>query len=310
MNVVITGSKGLAGSALCKTFSESGYNVIPLHREIVDLSNELETSDVISEIKPTLIINASAKVGGIQFNSDFPVEILLENLKIQNSLLNAAHANKVEGFIFLGSSCVYPKFAPQPLKEEYLLSGNLESTNSAYALAKITGIELVKAYRKQYGYKWFSVMPSNLYGPGDNFNLRNAHVMPAMIRKFVEASESGISHVTLWGTGSPLREFMHVDDMARAVVFSYQKYSSSLQLNIGTGIEISIKDLAQMIAELTEFKGEVNWDHSKPDGVQRKVLDVSRITTLGWSPSISMREGIIDTISWFRKNRSKGAMRL
>ncbi len=310
MRVAVAGSKGMAGRALCKIFEEAGYSVIPLNRENIDLSDAKHTREFIAEITPTLIINAAAKVGGIQSNNDFPVEYLLENLKIQNSLLEAAHASQVPGFIFLGSSCVYPKSAAQPLREEYLLSGSLEPTNSAYALAKIAGIELVKAYRKQYGRKWFSVMPSNLYGPGDNFNLDSAHVLPAMIRKFIEAEELGNQNVNLWGTGGPLREFMHVDDMARAVLLSYLKYNANLQLNIGTGLEISIRELAKMIADLTGFKGEITWDHSKPDGVQRKVLDVSKITNLGWAPEISLREGINNTIAWFKENRLKGVLRL
>jgi GDP-L-fucose synthase len=217
--------------------------------------------------------------------------------------MDAAHAAKVSKFVFLGSSCIYPRDCAQPIKEEYLLTGELEQTNSAYAVAKIAGIELIKSYRKEYGYKWISVMPTNMYGPNDNFDLENGHVLPVLIRKFIEAKRSGSGNVTLWGSGSPLREFLHVDDLAKAVVLCLDKYDDSKQINIGSGHEVSIKDLASKISNAVGFKGEIIWDSSKPDGTMRKVLDSSKITKLGWKPLISLDQGIASTVEWYLQNK-------
>jgi GDP-L-fucose synthase len=223
--------------------------------------------------------------------------------------MHSAHNAKVKKFIFLGSSCIYPRDCKQPIREEYFMTGPLEATNSAYAIAKIAGIELINSYRKQYGYKWISLMPTNLYGPGDNFDLNGSHVFPALIRRFVEAVEADIQKIVLWGSGSPKREFLHVDDLARAVLLASEKYDSSLHLNIGTGVDISIKDLAQKIAEASGFEGEILWDTSKPDGTPRKVLEVSRIKQLGWSPRVTLEEGIASTIRWYKDATVKGKSR-
>ena len=237
------------------------------------------------------------------------VEFLEDNIRIQVNLMHAAHGAMVKNFIFLGSSCIYPKDSQQPIKEEYLMTGPLEPTNSAYAIAKIAGIELVNSYRKQYGYNWISLMPTNLYGPRDNFDLNTSHVLPALIRRFVEAVDNGVSTVTLWGTGSPKREFLYVDDLAGAVLVASEKYNSYLHLNIGTGKELSIKELAQKIAMLTGFNGTILWDSSKPDGTKRKLLDISRIKQLGWSPRVTLDEGLASTISWYKSATAKGESR-
>jgi GDP-L-fucose synthase len=256
-----------------------------------------------------LIVDAAAKVGGIGANNTFPVEFLSDNVRIQSNLMEAAHAADVEKFIFLGSSCIYPRDCAQPIKEEYLLTGPLEETNSAYAVAKIAGIELIKSFRKEYGRKWISLMPTNLYGINDNFELQGSHVLPAFIRRFVEAAEKGAAVETLWGTGSPKREFLHVDDLASAVVHLGKTYDSSDHLNIGTGEDLTIKELAELVAELAGFKGELAWDSSKPDGTPRKVLDVSKAKALGWAPKISLRDGIASTIAWYKDATAKGEVR-
>jgi GDP-L-fucose synthase len=275
----------------------------------VDLLDRQATFDFIKSAKPSLIVDAAAKVGGIGANNSFPVEFLADNIRIQNNLMEAAHAADVEKFIFLGSSCIYPRDCAQPIKEEYLLTGPLEETNSAYAVAKIAGIELVKSFRKEYGRQWISLMPTNLYGPNDNFELQGSHVLPAFIRRFVEAAANGVAVETVWGTGSPMREFLHVDDLASAVVHLGNSYNSPEHLNIGTGEDLTIKELAELVAELAGFKGEIAWDSSKPDGTPRKVLDVSKAKSLGWSPKISLRDGIASTISWYQSAVSNGEAR-
>ncbi len=280
-----------------------------MSRYEVDLVDTDATLNYVKKIEPDTLIIAAAKVGGIAANNSWPVEFLETNLKIQQNLLSAAFKVNVPRVIFLGSSCIYPRDCAQPIKEEYLMTGPLEPSNSAYALAKITGIELVNAYRKEYGCSWISVMPTNLYGPNDNFNLDEAHVIPALIRRFVEAEASGAKKVTLWGTGSPLREFLHVDDLAQAVITASEKYNSSLHLNVGSGSDLSIKDLAKKVAEATEFKGDIEWDPSKPDGTPRKVLDVSRINSLGWKPGITLDEGISSTITWYKEANTRGEVR-
>ena len=308
-SVVVAGATGLAGSAIVRAYQAAGAEVIPISRKVVDLLDRDATFKFIKSKNPSLIIDAAAKVGGIGANSAFPVEFLADNLRIQNNLMEAAHAADVEKFIFLGSSCIYPRDCAQPIKEEYLLTGPLEETNSAYAVAKIAGIELIKSFRKEYGRQWISLMPTNLYGPKDNFELQGSHVLPAFIRRFVEAAEKGAAVETLWGSGAPMREFLHVDDLAAAVVHLGESYNSAQHLNIGTGEDLTIKELAQLVAELAGFTGEIAWDSTKPDGTPRKVLDVSKAKALGWSPKISLRDGIASTISWYRDAVANGEAR-
>jgi len=302
MTIVVAGSTGLVGSAIVKHFEKKGLQTVGISRSVVDLFDKDSTIDFFSKLKPTVVIDAAARVGGIGANNLQPVEFLTDNLLIQGNLMEAAHKAAVTKFVFLGSSCIYPRDAEQPIKEEYLMSGPLEKTNSAYAIAKIAGIELINSYRKEFGHKWISLMPTNLYGQNDNFNLESSHVLPALIRKFVEATAHGEQSVTLWGSGKPRREFLHVDDLAEAVEISLEKYDSEMHLNVGTGEDLTIKELALMISELTGFEGEVLWDSSKADGTPRKVLDVTRIQKLGWEPKISLRDGIQSTIEWYKKN--------
>jgi GDP-L-fucose synthase len=310
MTMIVAGSTGLVGSAIVRHFEKKGFQTVGVNRSVVDLFDKKATIDFILRIKPTVIIDAAAKVGGIAANNQEPVEFLTDNLLIQNNLMEAAHKAAVPKFVFLGSSCIYPRETAQPIKEEYLMTGPLEKTNSAYAIAKIAGIELINSYRKEFGYKWISLMPTNLYGPHDNFNLESSHVLPALIRKFVEAAKENQNSVTLWGSGNPYREFLHVDDLAAAIDISLESYDSELHMNVGTGEDLSIKDLATLISELTGFKGEIFWDTSKSDGTPRKVLDVSRIQKLGWSPKISLRDGIQSTIDWYKKNAENGLVRI
>jgi GDP-L-fucose synthase len=309
MTIVVAGGTGLAGSAIVRAYQAAGEEVIPVSRKVVDLLDRDATFNFIKEVKPSLIVDAAAKVGGIGANNSFPVEFLSSNVRIQSNLMEAAHAADVEKFIFLGSSCIYPRDCAQPIKEEYLLTGPLEETNSAYAVAKIAGIELIKSFRKEYGRTWISLMPTNLYGINDNFELQGSHVLPAFIRRFVEAAEKNAPVETLWGSGSPKREFLHVDDLASAVVHLGKNYNSSEHLNIGTGEDLTIKELAELVAELAGFKGELAWDSSKPDGTPRKVLDVSKVKALGWSPKISLRDGIASTIAWYKDATAKGEVR-
>ena len=309
MTIVVAGGTGLAGSAIVRAYQAAGQEVIPVSRKVVDLLDRGATFKFINEVKPSLIVDAAAKVGGIGANNSFPVEFLADNVRIQSNLMEAAHAADVEKFIFLGSSCIYPRDCAQPIKEEYLLTGPLEETNSAYAVAKIAGIELIKSFRKEYGRSWISLMPTNLYGVNDNFELQGSHVLPAFIRRFVEAAENNAPIETLWGTGSPRREFLHVDDLAQAVLHLGSNYNSSEHLNIGTGEDLTIKELAELVAELAGFKGEIAWDSTKPDGTPRKVLDVSKAKALGWAPKISLRDGIASTINWYRDATAKGEAR-
>ena len=309
MSVVIAGSTGLVGSALTEVFTAAGYEVIGLNRSVVDLLDSEATKRIIQKIKPSLVIDAAAKVGGIGANNTLPVEFLSDNLRIQSNLMEAAHAASVEKFVFLGSSCIYPRDCPQPIKEEYLMTGPLESTNSSYAIAKIAGIELINSYRKEYGAKWISLMPTNLYGPRDNFDLQASHVLPALIRRFVEAVENGSAKVVLWGSGSPKREFLHVNDLAQAVLKASENYDSPMHLNIGTGDDLTIKDLAGKVARAAGFTGEIEWDKSKPDGTPQKVLDVSKIKALGWEPTITLEAGIASTVTWYKEASARGEVR-
>jgi len=302
MSVLVAGGTGLVGSAIVRELQSRNVDVLVVNSKVVDLLDRKATFAYIEDHKPETIIDAAAMVGGIGANNSYPVDFLSKNIQIQTNLMDAAHAAKVPGFLFLGSSCIYPRDCAQPIKEEYLLTGPLELTNSAYAVAKIAGIELIKSYRKQYGYKWISAMPTNLYGPNDNFDLENSHVFPALIRKFSEAAKSG-NPVQLWGTGSPKREFLHVDDLAKAVAVLLAKYDADSHINIGSGEDVTIKDLATSIALATGFTGDIKWDATKPDGTPRKVMDVSRIKALGWKPEISLQDGIAQTVEWYQSNK-------
>jgi GDP-L-fucose synthase len=309
MRVLVAGATGLAGSAIAKAFESKGQSVIGINRSVVDLKDAKATEHFIAQAKPSLIIDAAAKVGGIGANNSYPVEFLTDNLAMQSNLMSAAHKAGVPNFVFLGSSCIYPRDCAQPIKEEYLMTGPLEKTNSAYAIAKIAGIELIDSYRKEYGARWISLMPTNLYGPRDNFDLTTSHVLPAFIRRFIEAAEIGADKVTLWGSGMPLREFLHVDDLAQAVLVASEKYDSNLQLNVGSGEDLSIKDLAEKVAAAAGFTGKIEWDSSKPNGTPRKVLEVSRIKALGWKPTITLDEGIASTIAWYKEANARGEVR-
>ena len=309
MTVIVAGATGLAGSAITTAFKAKGDTVVGINRSVLNLLDTRATQDFIQKVSPSLIVDAAAMVGGIGANNAYPVEFLSDNLTIQGNLMNAAHKAGVPNFVFLGSSCIYPRDCAQPIKEEYLMTGPLEATNSAYAIAKIAGIEMINSYRKEYGTKWISLMPTNLYGPRDNFDLTASHVLPAFIRRFVEATESGASTVRLWGSGSPLREFLHVDDLAQAVVLASEKYDSNLHLNVGSGEDLSIKELATKVATAAGFAGKIEWDSSKPDGTPRKVLDVSRMKALGWKPTIRLDEGIASTIAWYKEANARGEVR-
>ena len=303
MKIYIAGHRGLVGSAVARAVDSDGtHSWIGKTRSELDLLDRKRVFDYIAREKPDAIIIAAAKVGGIYANNSYPVQFLSENLQIEANLMDAAHAAGVEKLLFLGSSCVYPKLAQQPIKEEYLLTGELEKTNEAYALAKISGLKLVQAYRSQYGRKWISAMPTNMYGPGDNFDLENSHVLPALIRKFDDAKRLGSQFVTLWGTGTPRREFLHSDDLGRACLFLLENYDDEVAINVGVGEDISIRDLAEEVKQITGFTGEINWDSSKPDGTPRKLLDVSRIKELGWRPLVPLSEGIRRTYDWFVAN--------
>jgi GDP-L-fucose synthase len=303
MTILVAGGSGLVGSAIVRELKRLNQDVVGISSKDADLLDRVKTFEFIRNLKPTAVIDSAAKVGGIGGNNSYPVEFLSQNLQIQSNLMDAAHAAKVPKFVFLGSSCIYPRDCAQPIKEDYLLTGELEQTNSAYAVAKIAGIELVKSYRKEYGYKWISVMPTNMYGPNDNFDLENGHVLPVLIRKFIEAKQSGSGKVNLWGSGSPFREFMHVDDFAKAVLVCMDKYDDSQHINVGSGHELSIKELASKISKAVGFSGEIIWDSSKPDGTMRKVLDSSKITKLGWKPLISLDQGIASTVEWYLQNK-------
>jgi len=302
MTIVLAGHTGLVGSAIFEALIASGESVIGVNSKVVDLLDRDLTFEFIHDHKPDLVIDAAAIVGGISANNEFRVEFLSKNLQIQNNLMDASHAAGVERFVFLGSSCIYPRECPQPIKEEYLMTGPLETTNSAYAVAKIAGIELIKSYRMQHARRWISLMPTNMYGKRDNFDVTTGHVLPAFINRFVTARRANLPEVTLWGTGSPMREFLHSSDLALAVILASEKYDSDLHLNIGTGSDLSIRELAQRIAKSAGFKGEIKWDPSKPDGTPRKLLDISRLKALGWAPKVSLDQGIQETIQYFETN--------
>ncbi|MCS7052630.1 MAG: GDP-L-fucose synthase [Ignavibacterium sp.] len=308
--IYVAGHRGMVGSAILRKLLADGYkNVITAEFSKLDLRNQNQTDEFISSTKPDIVIIAAAKVGGILANNTYRAEFIYDNLMIEANLIHASFINKVEKLIFLGSSCIYPKLAPQPLKEEYLLSGYLEYTNEPYAIAKIAGIKLCENYYKQYGCNFYSAMPTNLYGPYDNFDLYSSHVLPALIRKFHEAKTENKDSVVVWGTGSPLREFLYVDDLAEAILYLMEKinapdlYENGIsQINIGTGKDISIKDLANLISEILGYNGKIEFDTSKPDGTPRKLMDVSRINQLGWTYKTELEEGIAKTYEWFLNN--------
>ena len=303
--IFVAGHRGLVGSAIVRQLDAAGHNNwIGASRDELDLCDRDAVFDFVGQHKPEAVIIAAAKVGGIVANSNFPVEFLSENVQVQTNLMDAAHKFNVENLVFLGSSCIYPKFAKQPISEDSLLTGPLEETNEAYAIAKIAGVKLIQAYRKEFRRKWTSAMPTNLYGPGDNFDPQTSHVLPALLRKFHEAKLSDAESVTLWGSGTPRREFLHVDDLAKAVLFLLQGYDEATAINVGTGVDIEISELANLIAEVTNFQGSINWDTSKPDGTPRKLLDVSRINQLGWNSEILLTDGIKSTYEWFVQNHS------
>lgn len=302
--IFIAGHRGLVGSGLKRWYdSRDDWEVITRTRQEVDLSEPEATLAFLEAEKPDVVIDAAAKVGGIHANNEYPVDFLLQNLAIQNSLIAGAYGAGVGKLLFLGSSCIYPKFATQPISEDQLLAGPLEPTNDAYAIAKIAGIKLCQAYRKQYGAKFISAMPTNLYGPNDNFDLETSHVLPALIHKFHLAKAGGKDAVTLWGTGSPRREFLHVDDLARACALLVDQYDSGEIINIGTGEDVTIKELAQTVQAVVGFDGGIEWDESKPDGTPRKLLDISRLKALGWKPEIDLETGIRDAYQWFLDHR-------
>jgi len=303
--IYIAGHRGMVGSAIIRNLQSNGYkNLITASSKELDLRDQLAVDKFIVEKKPDRIIIAAARVGGILANNEYPWQFLYDNLMIEANLINAAHKNDIQDLIFLGSSCIYPKMAPQPLKEEYLLTGSLEPTNEWYAIAKITGIKLCQALNKQYGRNYISMMPTNLYGPRDNFDLKTSHVLPAMIRKFHEAKQKGDMPVPLWGSGSPMREFLHVEDLAESVRF-VMEYSGALEydlINAGTGVDLTIKELAETVQKVVGHEGEINWDSSKPDGTPRKLMNVDRLKEMGWQASIELEDGIQNTYKWFLDN--------
>jgi len=301
--IYIAGHKGMVGSAVWRALDNNGYtNLIGLSRSELNLRDQQAVLEFYKEEKPEIVIDAAAKVGGILANNDYPYDFLMQNMQIQNNLIDGAFNSGVEKFIFLGSSCIYPKLASQPLKEEYLLTDSLEPTNEWYAIAKISGVKACQAIRNQYGKNYVSLMPTNLYGYFDNFDLKSSHVLPAMLRKFHEAKVNGNSAVELWGSGSPMREFLFVDDMAEAVVFALENELPEFLYNIGSGKDITIKELAETIQGVVGYKGNILWDKSKPDGTPRKLMDVSKMRDLGWSYSTELTEGIEKTYQWFLEN--------
>lgn len=291
--IYVAGHNGMVGSAIVRQLEELGYtNLVLRTSKELDLRVQAEVQSFFEEEKPEYVFLAAAKVGGIEANNTYRADFLYENLMIQNNIIHQSYVHGVQKLLFLASSCIYPKFAPQPIKEEYLLTGLLESTNEPYAIAKIAGVKLCESYNKQYGCNFISVMPTNLYGPNDNYDLKNSHVLPALLRKFHEAKESGAETVEVWGSGTPMREFLHVDDLAIACLHLMNTYEGNVSVNVGTGKDISIKDLALLIKEIVGFKGEIKWNTSKPDGTPRKLLDVSLIHSLGWEHAIELKKGI------------------
>jgi len=301
--IFVAGHRGMVGSAIVRRLKAEGFsNLLTRDRSQLDLANESAVARFFAEKRPTIVIVAAAKVGGIKANDDFPVEFLLENLQIQNNVIRSTYESGVHKLLFLGSSCIYPKFAPQPIPETALLSGPLEPTNEAYAIAKIAGVKLCQAFSREYGANFVSAMPTNVYGPHDNFDLETSHVLAALLRKAHEAKMRNDQKLVVWGTGKPRREFLHVDDLASACLLLLEKYDSPKIINVGCGEDISIHELAELICDVVGFDGELAWDATKPDGTPRKLLDVTRLCALGWKPAIQLRDGIARTYEWFRAN--------
>jgi GDP-L-fucose synthase len=296
--VYVAGATGMVGSALCRRLRKAGYPIV-LPDSRVDLRNQKATQELFAELKPDWVCLAAAKVGGIQANMTFPAEFIYDNVMMEANVLHSAYLAGVKKLLFLGSSCIYPKFAPQPMREEYLLSGPLEETNEPYAVAKIAGIVMAQSYNRQYGTNYVCVMPTNLYGPNDNFDLETSHVIPALMRKTHEAKETGREYVEVWGTGKPMREFLHTDDMADACLFILENHCSVGNVNIGCGMDISIKEAAELIKDVVGYKGRIRFNPGRPDGTPRKLLDVSRLSALGWKQTIPLREGLESTYDWF-----------
>ena len=312
--IFVAGHRGMAGSAICRSLLQAGYsNLITASRSELDLEDGLAVQHWFAEHKPTVVVLAAAKVGGIHANNSYPADFLLDNLKIQINVIESAWHAGVRRLLFLGSSCIYPKFAEQPIREEALLTGSLEPTNECYAIAKIAGLKLCEALRRQHGFDAFSLMPTNLYGPGDNYHPQNSHVLPALIRRFHEAVEANSPSVICWGTGTPLREFLHVDDLGQASVFALERWRPESEdlsfLNVGTGIDLSIKELAESVADVMGFRGEIIWDKSKPDGTPKKQLDIRSLSQLGWNAQIPLQEGLVDTVADFRRQFDKRLLR-
>lgn len=304
--IFLAGHRGLVGAAILRRLEDEGFRqVLTRTRAELDLTDAHAVDSFFDSHRPDFVFLAAAKVGGIWANYNYPADFISSNLMIQSNVIHSAHRYKTRKLLLLGSSCIYPKFSPQPIKEEYLLSGPLEPTNEAYAIAKIAGIKMGQAYRRQYGLNCISAMPTNLYGPGDNFHLESSHVLPALMRKFYEAKTSGAAYVTVWGTGTPKREFLHVDDLADACLFLMRQYDSEEIINVGSGQEVEIRELAALIGEATGFEGKIHYDSTKPDGTPRKLLDVSRLNAMGWKARIGLREGIEQTYAWFLNNFPK-----
>ena len=302
--IYVAGHRGLVGSAIVRTLTKQGFtNLVTRTSKELDLTNQVAVTEFFATEKPEYVFMAAAKVGGIMANKQYPAEFIYQNLQIQNNVIENAHKNDVKKLLFLGSSCIYPKMAPQPIKEEYLLSGPLEPSNDAYAIAKIAGIKMCQSYNTQYDTNYISVMPTNLYGPNDNFDLETSHVLPALIRRFDEAKKNNLPSVTLWGSGTPMREFLYVDDLADACVHFMQTYDNSNEIvNIGTGEDVTIKELAETVAKIVGYTGTLEWDTTKPDGTPRKLLDVSRLHSLGFKHSVSLEKGIERTYEWYTEN--------
>ena len=304
--IYIAGSNGMVGSAILRNLKENGFeNIITKSSKELDLRNQKAVLDFFELEKPEFVFLAAAKVGGIHANSTYPADFIYDNMMIQNNIIHSAHIHKVKKLLFLGSSCIYPKFAEQPLKESCLLTGALEPTNEAYAIAKISGLKMCEFYKKQYGSNFISAMPTNLYGINDNFDLENSHVLPALLRKFIEAKNNNKKEVVVWGSGTPLREFLFVDDLAEACIFLMHNYNDTEFVNIGTGVDVTIKELAETIKEIVGFSGNLVFDASKPDGTPRKLLDVSKINNLGWKYKVDLKNGIEKTLEWVKENDFK-----
>jgi GDP-L-fucose synthase len=306
-SIFVAGHLGLVGSALHRALEREGYrNMVVRTRGELDLTRQAEVEEFFRAMRPEYVFMAAAKVGGILANSRHPAEFIAENLAVECNMIDAAYRNGTKKLLFLGSSCVYPKFAPQPIREEYLLTSALEPTNEWYAIAKIAGLKMAQAYHKQYGFRAICLMPTNLYGPGDNFDLETSHVLPALLRKFHDAKVENAPRIVIWGTGTPRREFLHVDDLASAALFLMSHYESSEIVNVGVGSDIAIGELAEIIREVVGCEGQIVFDASKPDGTPRKLLDVSRLNALGWHPRISLRDGIESTYNWYLQNAPRG----